>query len=219
MIGYEVAIAFDFSLSPLRLGANPAWIYGLGWIPIALIILIYEIAGVIYPNEDTELLRQRRMRGAEIDQEMGLVKKPRWWSRLHGDHNLGVHEAIAKNIVEVGGSAATARNVERSIEMGILPTRRPTEHAEDESSKYEAPSAIRSESSPLFPTSPSISEGSNSPVDMRTRQDPNNRGRVGASGVTSSATGKTGTSERSASTISETTLNVPPQQIRSMLDV
>jgi hypothetical protein len=217
MIGYEVAIAFDFSFSPLRLGVNPAWIYGLGWTPIALIILIYEIAGIIYPNEDTELLRQRRMRGAEIDQEMGFVKKPRWWSHLHGD--LSVHETVSKNIREVGGGAATARNVERSIEMGILPTRRPTERAEDESSKYESPDVIRSASSPLLPTSPYLLEGLNSPVDTTTKQYSDDRGRPGAGSLAGSTTEGIGTSERSASTASGTTLNAPPQRIRSMLDV
>jgi Protein of unknown function (DUF2434) len=220
MIGYEVAIAFDFSFSPLRLGVNPAWVYGLGWTPIALIILIHEIAGIIYPNEDTELIRQRRMRGAEIDQEMGFVKKPRWWSRLHGDHNLSVHETVSRNIQGgVGGGAATARNIERSIEMGILPMRRPTEHAEGESSKYEAPDAIWSGSSPLLPTSPSMLEGLSLPVDTRASQYSDDRGRPGAGSVAGPTTERTGTSERSASTVSGTTLNIPPQQIRSMLDV
>jgi hypothetical protein len=219
MIVYEAAIAFDFSFSPLRLGVNPAWIYGLGWTPIALIILIHEISGIMYPNEDTEILRQRRIRGVEIDEEMGFIKKPRWWSRLHGDHNLSVHETIKKNVREVGGGAATARNVERSIEMGILRTHRPTEHPEERTREYKTPDTVQLGASLLFPASPGMSEGSNSPTDMRMRQGSDDRGRPGVGGVASSTVGRSGISERSASTVSGTTLDVPPQHIRSMLDI
>lgn len=121
MIGYEATIAFDFSISPLNQHGNVAIIYGLGWTPIFLIMVIMEVWGYLKPNEDRVLIRQRRIRGAEIDQELGLVKKPHWWRRLHNDHNLNVHDQIARNVNEIGGGAATTKNLSRAIEMGDLP--------------------------------------------------------------------------------------------------
>jgi hypothetical protein len=205
MIGYEVAIAFNFSFSPLRLGVNPAWLYGLGWIPIALIILIHEVSGFIEPNEDAELLRQRRKRSAEVDQEMGITKKPRWWSRLHGDFNINVQKSISKHVHDIGGGTATTRNVEQSIEMGILPTHKPIDRTEG--------------TFPLSQTSPGMSESSNLSMDNGTRNSFDGRGRPQAIGAVGPITERSITPERSVSTFSETTLNAPAQQIRSMLDV
>jgi hypothetical protein len=251
IVAYSAALAWDFSMSPLNVNGSIPFIYGLGWTPIALIFFIYEVFGYIYPNEDKELIRQRRVRGAEIDAELGYTKKPHWWSRLHGDHNLNVHEVLAKNVREVGGGAATQRNVEGYIEMGTLPTRTgsirkdsegttfPTRQGgirrdvdmgsfplrqaslrrEDRLSKSSTPEAVRVGASLLFPTTSSepLSPFSDPFSDGKPRQDSADRGRLGGSMTDSTRGGPA--SERSTSTASGTTLNGPPQKIRSMLDI
>ncbi|PBP17790.1 conserved fungal protein [Diplocarpon rosae] len=85
MIGYEAACAFDFSISPLKLDTPLSLMYGLGWTPAAAILLVHEVAGYADPNDDRELLRQRRLRGAQMDAEMGITRKPHWWAR-RSDH-------------------------------------------------------------------------------------------------------------------------------------
>lgn len=124
IVGYQFAIAFSFAISPLNNSAPAAYIYGLGWGPIALIFLIQEISGYVYPNEDRELIRQRRLRGQLLDQEMGYTRKPPWWRRLNGSHNLSVQETIARNAREVGGDASRAAKDGRSpddVEMTPFP--------------------------------------------------------------------------------------------------
>jgi len=249
IVAYSGALAFDFNMSPLNVEGNIPFIYGLGWAPIALIFLIYEIAGYIEPNEDKELIRQRRVRGAEIDAELGYTKKPHWWSRLHGDHNLSVQGAIAKNVREVSGMGFTEENVESGIEMGTLPTRTPSvrkngvsttrtpsirkdvelgslaarqafARREERLSKSLTPEVVKLGASLLFPTTSGESQTplSDSFSDEKSRQGSTDRGRAGSSGMTDSTRGEA-SSQRSASTASGTTLNGPPQQIRSMLDI
>lgn len=88
MIGYSAAIAFEWTINPLRYDALPGWIYGLGHAPIILIISVFEIYGYIDENEDRLILKQRRELGRSNDAELGIdgavVKKPGWWSKRHG---------------------------------------------------------------------------------------------------------------------------------------
>ncbi|OWP06096.1 hypothetical protein B2J93_1853 [Marssonina coronariae] len=128
MIGYEAACAFDFSISPLKLDTRLPLMYGLGWTPIAATLLTYEAAGYADPNEDRELTRQRRVRGAQIDAEMGITRKPHWWSRRSDHAPRTLQDRITPNAAEVGGGGtATTWNVEGDIEMGNLPVSREPE--------------------------------------------------------------------------------------------
>jgi hypothetical protein len=211
MVGYEAAIAFDFDISPLKLHGTTSYMYGLGWTPILLIFVVMEIYGYVDPNEDRELIRQRRIRGAEIDRELGITKKPHWWSRLHGDHNLNVHDMIAKNAKEIGGGKATTKNLESSIEMGNMPVSQ-----RRGSSKIEASDAMRLAAGLLFPTPSGTSERSDPFSDSHARDRSRSRGR-GGNGAAPSA--RVAMSDRSESTASGVTLNAPPQKIKSMLDI
>lgn len=78
-----------------------------------IILLVQIIAGLVNPNEDKELIRQRRVRGAEHDRELGIAQKPAWWKR--NEHET-MRERIARNVREVGGGRATATNIEGMIE-------------------------------------------------------------------------------------------------------
>jgi hypothetical protein len=222
MIAYEAAIAFDFTISPLNVDPNLPIVYLLGWLPVALIFVVYEIAGYMDPNEDRELIRQRRIRDTEADNEMGVARKPRWWSRLHDNNQpVKVHDAIARNVDEIGGGKATSRNVENNIELGNMPTSKPTEqvatYAMTSQTRPEGPETVRLASSMLFPSQPGTSN-----------QDPNRffdtpisgRGRNDDRSTADQTNGIPGAySDRSNSTHSGTTPGANPQQIRSMLDV
>ncbi|KAF4627077.1 hypothetical protein G7Y89_g11077 [Cudoniella acicularis] len=206
MIGYEAACAFDFSISPLNYQPNLAFVYGLGWTPIALIFLVYEVAGYLDPNEDRELLRQRRVRGAEADQEIGITKKPHWWSRLHGDNRqMNVHDQIAQNVSQIGGGRPTTTNLERSIEMGNMPV---TARQQQNKPSNEA-EAIRLAANLLFPTT-------NTNVETQERfTDTPGAGRGRSPGDRSSTLRnetRTGTSDRSDSSNSGITIGAQPQQ-------
>lgn len=124
MIGYETTIAFDFSISPLNRYGSVSYIYGLGWAPIFFIVAVMEIWGYLEPNEDRELMRQRRLRNSDIDQELGLVKKPHWWSGLRHDRSMNVSDQIARNVGEIGGGLTSAKNLGKSFEMGNIPVTR-----------------------------------------------------------------------------------------------
>ena len=196
MIGYEAAIAFDFSISPLNIDPNLPVVYLVGWLPIATIFVVFEIAGFSDPNEDRELIRQRRTRGAEADIEIGITKKPHWWSRLHGDNQpRSVHDEIARNVNELGGVEATHNHMESNIEMRC--------------------GSAKSVLLPIDATEPQIKSKRNA------REIPNiNRGRrMNEPGSSGEINNRLPRIDRSDSPSSGTTLVANQQQIRSMLDV
>lgn len=98
-------VAWEFAWSPLNVTGMNVAIYVGGYVPSLLILLVQSIFGYFNPNEDKELLRQRRMRERAINQEMGLVNKPGWWSRLNREGLPGesMRDIIARNVAEVGG--------------------------------------------------------------------------------------------------------------------
>jgi hypothetical protein len=216
LVGYTAASAFDFDLSPLKYhDPDLGMMYGLGWGSIILIILVYEIAGYIDPNEDRELIRQRRIRGAEIDQEMGITKKPHWWSRLHTDNTpMNVQDRIARNVGELGGGRATAKNLERSIEMGNMPVSK----RQDVNKPAGNVEAIRMAANLLFPA-----QGENIETQERFTDHPDTaRGRSDSRAKEANETTRQAMSDRSDShhsAASGLTLGAKPQQVRSMLDV
>ena len=188
--------------------------YGLGWGTIALIIVVYEIYGYINPNEDRDLIRQRRIRGAEIDQEMGITNKPHWWRRLHTDNReLNIHDVIARNVGEIGGGRATTKNMERSIEMGNMPVSK----RRDSNKPVGEIDAVRVAANLLFPSA-SPTERSDPFRDNPGRGRSPGEARREASGAGRGET-RAGLSERSDSTASGVTLGAQPQVVRSMLDV
>lgn len=216
MIGYEAASAFEFSISPLKIDTNLGFMYGLGWGPIAMVIIVQEIYGYLAPNDDKELIRQRRIRGAEIDQEMGITKKPHWWSRLHSDNSpINLQDSIARNVSEIGGGRATTRNLERSIEMGNMPV------SKGRGSNKPAPdlTTLRAAANLLFPAHAGMEETQERFTD---HPEPGRGRAVSNAAADTSSTTRTGVNDRSGSNDSAAsglTLGARPQQVRSMLDV
>ena len=58
-IAYDIAAAFAWSISPLRFGVHPAWVYGLGYTPALLLIALFDVCGLCETNEDKALIARR----------------------------------------------------------------------------------------------------------------------------------------------------------------
>ncbi|KAF4582790.1 hypothetical protein GQ602_005934 [Ophiocordyceps camponoti-floridani] len=118
LIAYQVLISFDWDLSILRFqGMVIPVVFAWGYGPTLLIVFIQVIYGFATPNEDKELIRQRRVRGDDVNRELGIVKRPAWWRRVRGDHIAGtLRDRIQKNVDEVGGERGVGRRVEDDVE-------------------------------------------------------------------------------------------------------
>lgn len=124
VVAYQSLCSFSFAHSPLNVSTDLAAMYAGGYVPALLVILINAIWGFASPNEDRELIRQRRVRGSRVDSELGIVRKPAWWRRAAGDagpEGEGVRDRIARNVRELGGGRATARNIDRRVELQQQP--------------------------------------------------------------------------------------------------
>lgn len=115
-IAYQAFIAWVWTYSVARKDGPVAVIYGWGYGPSILIILVQVIYGFASPNEDKDLIRQRRVRGDMVDRELGIVKRPAWWRRVRGEHLHTLRDKIAMNVNEIGGGRATGRRVEDAAE-------------------------------------------------------------------------------------------------------
>lgn len=88
-IAYAIAASFSWSVSPLRFGVNPGWIYGLGYAPVLLLIALFNVCGLCEVNEDKALISQRafiEIASAGDDGGAGLKIKRQWrlWSEWLG---------------------------------------------------------------------------------------------------------------------------------------
>ncbi|KAK3401381.1 hypothetical protein B0T20DRAFT_113954 [Sordaria brevicollis] len=135
---FQAMVAWNFDWSPLNVKGNPAAIYPGGYAPALLIIIIQGIYGLLSPNEDRELIRQRRERGQTLDAELGIQRKPAWWRRVHdtANPNETMRDKIMRNVREIGGGSATTRNVKEAIntraaESTTSPRSSPTSPTED----------------------------------------------------------------------------------------
>jgi len=113
IIGYQVAVSFRFDISPLNAKGSVPAIYAAGYGPALLIVFIQCGYGLMSPNEDRELIRQRRVRGEENDRELGIVHKPSWWRRLRGKNQpQNMSDMIARNAEEVSAKKGTEQGME-----------------------------------------------------------------------------------------------------------
>ncbi|WEW60489.1 hypothetical protein PRK78_005976 [Emydomyces testavorans] len=126
--GFGIASAFEWTMSPLKYNGNPGWLYGLGYTPVLLILLILNLYGYLDPNEDKDLIRQRIARGRAADGELGIDQrsiKPHWWKSSRPDYpartiNVDAESRLRTLAAEVGGGSATKNNLQKMVEMGVL---------------------------------------------------------------------------------------------------
>jgi len=119
-LAYGLAMAWEWEISPFKYDSNPAWFYGLGYAPTVLIIVIFNIAGYVDDNEDQVIIRHRRERGRQVDAELGLVKRPNWWSNLNSQRYLSDEARLKAMTTEVGGGRATAKRISDTVELGNM---------------------------------------------------------------------------------------------------
>jgi hypothetical protein len=120
---YQALVAWEWAYSPLNVTGDRAAIFAGGYTPALLIVVLQVAFGFANPNEDRELLRQRRARGDAVDRELGIVHKPAWWRRAatvggdgDGEHGSeGMRDRIARHVRELGGGRATARKIDATI--------------------------------------------------------------------------------------------------------
>ena len=116
LIAYQIFISFVWQFSIIRFDGVVPVIFAWGYGPPLLILYIQITYGFASPNEDKELIRQRRERGDVINRELGFVQKPAWWRRVRGEHLGTMQDKIVRNVNEVGGERGVGRRVEDDVE-------------------------------------------------------------------------------------------------------
>lgn len=116
VVAFQALSAWVFEYGVFAMHGDYVSLFVGGYAPSLLILLVQIVAGLFNPNEDKELIRQRRVRGAEHDRELGIAQKPAWWRR---NQHETMRERIARNVREVGGGRATASNLEGMIENRV----------------------------------------------------------------------------------------------------
>lgn len=119
VVAFQGLSAWKFQYGVFDVNGNTVSQFVGGYVPALLIMVVQIVAGFINPNEDKELIRQRRVRGAEQDRELGITKKPAWWKRVNGEvhDNETMLERITRNVREVGGGKATAKKIDETHEI------------------------------------------------------------------------------------------------------
>ncbi|KAI1108176.1 hypothetical protein F5Y14DRAFT_437116 [Nemania sp. NC0429] len=225
VIAYQALAAWVFDYSPLKKDTNLVAMYVGGYTPALLLVIILCISGFVRPNEDKELIRQRRQRGAEADRELGLTHKPAWWRRLRGDIGTGdvVRDQLYRNVREVGGGRR-AQHVAEQRAAEVAPTTTTTNNTFEMNTIRRSPSVSSNAAPPPYSTATRSDQRRNDqtvrvaasllfpnasnppPVENRDRE-------------AEPSTQRPGGYDRSTSTRSSVSITAPPQQIRSMLDV
>ncbi|KAK5625296.1 hypothetical protein RRF57_001012 [Xylaria bambusicola] len=228
VVAYQALAAWDFDYSPLKKDTNLVAMYVGGYLPGLLLVIILCVSGFLRPNEDKELIRQRRARGNQLDQELGITHKPAWWRRLNREPSTGdaMRDQLFRNVREVRGgrriqemaeqradNAEGASTTNNAIEMSSI--RRSPSVASNTAPPPYTPSGkpgprrndrtVQAAASLLFPNA-----GNPPPPPA------DNRGREPESQTQAS---RRPSEMRSPSTASGVSITAPPQQIRSMLDI
>ena len=86
-VAYTAASSWSWPLSPYNVSAHIGWLYGLGYGPSLLILIVFDVAGYVDDNEDKQLIAQRARRGESADAELAVLaaaadhRRPGWWSK------------------------------------------------------------------------------------------------------------------------------------------
>ncbi|KAB8228340.1 DUF2434 domain-containing protein [Aspergillus alliaceus] len=129
-IGYAIASAFDFTVSPLRYDVQSGWLYGLGYTPTLLIILILNISGFCELNEDKALIARREELETALASEEGVGaggKSSAWWKKRR--LRAFAREITGRRLVAPGDE--DGEDMARFVEMGIIKPRGQTGEDKD----------------------------------------------------------------------------------------
>jgi uncharacterized protein DUF2434 len=146
-IGYIAASAWLFNISIIKYDVAVVWPFALGYTPCILLLIIFNVAGYLEPNEDKALIQQRVERGRAADAEIGITKKPSWWSKARGDHHLDDLQRLRGMVADTNINSNEAADDNRvsgeAVEMANLPASR---DARSTANAFDTPSTLRSRS-------------------------------------------------------------------------
>lgn len=205
-LAYALASAWVWEISLLKYDVQPGWPYGLGYGTTFLLLVLFNVFGYIDENEDKLILEQRRQRGQAADAELGITKKPSWWSKAQGDLHLTADQRL--RALASQGPGGDQPPLSASVEL--------TDMRGNPPSYFEAPgsggqirnrSRQRTDNAPENPfRDPSVPHDGERRDIRRADSDDN-------------ASTMTGATERTGMTGETLAENYPPQRVRSMLDV
>lgn len=211
-MGYAEAQGWLWIINVGRDTVNAGYLYGFGYGPPVLILYFNIIAGLHYPNEDLELIRQRVVRGEAIDAELGInrrARKPWWWTRVANEIGMDNDAKLRALAGEVRGVREARERIGRNFELRNLAQ----QHLDE------------GDTTPAQNTEFGVVDSTMSPFRDDFDDIESRRGRINARpGQSGAPTQGPNQRENSmASFGSQTTLastNLPrSQQVRSMLDV
>jgi hypothetical protein len=110
-IGYTIASAWRWAISPYRVGVDIPWLYGLGYGPPLLLLTVLNIYGFIEENDDRVLISQRARRNEAADRELGITgasRKPSWWSKSHRKADAHAEEMLREIAFEPSCESITS---------------------------------------------------------------------------------------------------------------
>ena len=110
-IGYTIASAWSWAISPYRVGVGIPWLYGLGYGPALLLLAVLNIYGFIEENDDRILISQRARRHEATDRELGITgasRKPSWWSKSHRKPGASAEEMLREIAFEPSPASTTS---------------------------------------------------------------------------------------------------------------
>ncbi|PLN80471.1 hypothetical protein BDW42DRAFT_194426 [Aspergillus taichungensis] len=116
-IGYAIAAAYIWDVSPLRYDVPSGLLYGLGYTPALLLIALFNVCGFCELNEDRALLANRDAFESALADDVGIPgKRPPWWrkDRLR---------AIAREIIPYSSHTSPRSDhddMARFVELGII---------------------------------------------------------------------------------------------------
>ncbi|KAK8217900.1 hypothetical protein IWZ00DRAFT_486674 [Phyllosticta capitalensis] len=203
---YDIAAAWVWDVSLLNKDVDPAWPFGLGYAPIVLLLVIFNIAGYVHENEDRIIIEQRRQRDQAADAGLGLVKKPSWWRKYNGAGLTPEQRLRALAEEGPGAGAGGVTTPSTNVELGPVKTQPPI--------VVGGTGVVRNRSRGRSPND--RAQGERNGADTNPFRDPSPSSRPGTAGT------NTRQNSDQASVISGTTLGIesaPPQRVRSMLDV
>ena len=197
-VAYGIAAAWIWEISILKYNVEPGWPYGLGYGTTFILLVILQIGGITEENEDKVLIAQRRNRNHEADNEMGITKKPTWWSKMRGDSHLSDEQRLRALTTETAANrrSAAAPTATANVELGSMT----------------AGLRSRSRSRPRHPDDPFRD-------DSTYREDYDSKGLPATSLRPRAARSETDNISTRTDSTGRTLMNAQPQHVRSMLDV
>jgi len=72
---YNIAVAFEYDIGPLKFDTPEAFIYALGYLPVLLCMLVMVVSAWRETNDDVMIKQLRREREMKTDFELGISRR------------------------------------------------------------------------------------------------------------------------------------------------